>query len=419
MSAPANDLAGPREWLNRARSSLEHARATHPQVEVVLRVTIAGAAAAVVLFAAGSEEILFRKHTLDGGRNESCAVADVNGDGRLDVISGENWFEAPAWKRHKFRSLPFWNNYIDNFSDHPLDINADGRVDVISVAWDARRIAWWENPGRASGPAEWRLHLIDSGFPVEFSFLVDLDNDGKALELLPQFGNAKAPLAWYELGRGAWTKRVVSDRSYGHGIGAGDVNGDRRADIVTPRGWLEAPADPRQGPWTFHQEFDLGSTGFIHVLDVNQDGRADLVTGKAHDYGIFWMEQRAGEGGVRQWTRQVIDEAWSQPHALTLADLTGDGRPELVTGKRLYAHNGRDPGEREALGVYWYEYVQNGPRWDWIRHIIDYGGSTGGGMQIPVVDIDGDGDLDITVAGKSGVYLFENLSRGRGSIPAR
>ena len=38
---------------------------------------------------------------------------------------------------------------------------------------------------------------------------------------------------------------------------------------------------------------------------------------------------------------------------MTMIDLTGDGRPELVTGKRLFAHNGHDAGGREALGLYW------------------------------------------------------------------
>jgi hypothetical protein len=356
-----------------------------------------------LVLAVGSDEIPFRKHTIDIGRAESCAVADINRDGKLDIISGENWFEAPSWKRHKFRELPFWENYIDNFSDHALDVNGDGYPDVVSVAWNERRMGWWRNPGKSGGA--WPMQVIDSGSPVEFSFLVDLDNDGKAQELLPQFGNVKFPLAWYEVRNGAWVKRQVSDRSYGHGIGAGDVNGDRRADIVTPKGWFEAPPDPRGGAWTFHEFPDLVSTSFLHVLDVNGDGRADILTGMAHNYGLFWMEQ----GADGSWTKRRIDEAWSQPHAITLADLTGDGRPEIVTGKRLYAHNGRDPGEREPLGVYWYEFVQNGNRWDWIRHIIDYGGPTGGGMQIPVLDLDGDDDLDIVVAGKSGLYLFENM----------
>ena len=99
-------------------------------------------------------------------------------------------------------------------------------------------------------------------------------------------------------------------------------------------------------------------------------------------------------------------------NASTMADLTGDGRPELITGKRLFAHNGHDEGGREPLGpLYWYEYANNGRQWEWLRHTIHYGGRVGGGMQIPVVDIDEDGDLDIVVGGKGGVFLFENLSR--------
>ena len=110
----------------------------------------------------------------------------------------------------------------------------------------------------------------------------------------------------------------------------------------------------------------------------------------------------------------MIDSAWSQGHASTLADLNGDGVPDLVTGKRYMAHNGNDPGEREPLGVYWYEHRKQATGGvEWIRHLIDYGGRIGGGMQIPVVDIDGDGDLDVICAGKSGLFLLENLTKTR------
>ena len=74
------------------------------------------------------------------------------------------------------------------------------------------------------------------------------------------------------------------------------------------------------------------------------------------------------------------------------------------------AHNGRDPGEREPLGVYWYEYRVEGKTVEWTRHVIDYSTRTGGGMQIAVADLDGDGDLDFAVGGKSGLFLFENKS---------
>jgi len=385
------------------------------------------AAMAVSISATRSPDIPYRTRMIDGGASETVAIADINRDGRPDIVSGESWYEAPAWTPHHFRDLNFTSNYLDGFSDLALDVDGDGYPDLVSVTWFAKKISWFKNPGKAGGA--WTEAPIDTGFPVEFALLVDLDNDGKAQELLPQPGATTAPLAWYEAKAGAWVKHVVSPQSYGHGIGAGDVNKDGRTDILTPRGWAEAPADPRSSGWTFHPDWEtvnvtpppaaaaatpaaapkITELGFMHVVDVNGDGRNDIVAGAAHDYGVFWFEQ--GEAG--KWTRRPIDIAWSQAHASTLVDLNGDGQPELVTGKRFMAHNGSDPGEREPLGVYWYEWRKAaGPAGgvEWIRHIIDFGGRMGGGMQIPVVDIDGDGDLDVICAGKSGLFIAENVS---------
>ncbi|MGA2131961.1 MAG: VCBS repeat-containing protein, partial [Bryobacteraceae bacterium] len=139
-------------------------------------------AAALLAFAASRPpDIPFEKHTLDLGANESCAIADINGDGKPDIVSGENWYEGPRWVKHHFRSLPYTNNYIDNFSDLPLDVNGDGHIDIVSCSWFAHRLFWSENPGRGAG--EWKEHMIETGSPVEFAFLVDLDNDGKAREV--------------------------------------------------------------------------------------------------------------------------------------------------------------------------------------------------------------------------------------------
>ena len=353
------------------------------------------------------DEIPFEKHTIDLGASETAAIADINGDGKLDVISGERWYEAPSWTGHKFRSLNFQDNYIDNFSDLPLDVNGDGHMDIVSGSYFSRKLYWMENPGKGKG--EWKEHAIDSGFPTEFAFLVDLDNDGKAREVLPEFDRAEAPLAWYEVQSGAFVKHVVSPTSFGHGIGVGDVNGDGRNDILTPKGWFEAPPDVRTGTWKWHPDFELGSVGFIFVLDVNSDGKPDLVTSMAHNYGVFWMEQ--GEGG--KWTKHMIDDSWSQSHAMTMADLNHDGKMDFITGKRFMAHNGKDPGEREPLGLYWYEYTKSddGKSIVWIKHVIDYSTRAGGGLQVNIADIDGDGDSDIVTAGKSGLFLFENLTK--------
>jgi len=381
------------------------------RVPVVVSSFAAIAAATLAFsFAGRPADIPFLKHEIDLGANETCAFADVNGDGRLDIVAGENWYEAPKWTKHKFREVFFDNNYIDNFSDHAIDVNGDNRLDIVSCSWFSKSLTWHENPGRGSS-AMWKKHDIDSGANSEFCWMVDLDNDGKANELLPQFGNANLPLAWYEIKDEAWVKHVVSPKSYGHGIGAGDINGDGRTDILTPKGWLEAPADPKaQGEWVMHNDWEsTGHWGRIYAHDVNGDGRNDVVTSMAHDYGVLWYERMA-DG---KFVKRVIDDSWSQPHAMTLVDLNGDKQLDLLTGKRYMAHNGRDPGGREPLGIYWYESMPapNGKGLTWVRHLVDYATRAGGGMQIPVADIDGDGDLDFAAGGKSGLYLFENLTK--------
>jgi hypothetical protein len=369
---------------------------------------------------AGDDAIAFRKHTLDLGACEAVCVSDVNRDGRLDIVSGGNWYEqlppapgrGPRFIKHKFREIPFSAPYVEDLSDLAIDITGDGYPDIVTCSHWTKPLSWWENPGASGKP--WVEHvMLTEGSPIEFTFLVDILNTGKPTQLLPQFGYPRTPMVWYELAPGAaepWIKHQISPTSYPHGIGAGDLTGDGRTDIITPRGWFEAPADPRNGEWVLHPEFDLGATGFIYVEDVNHDGVPDMVTSLGHDYGIFWMEQKLGAGGKRTWTKHMIDEVWSQAHAMTLADLNGDGRNELVAGKRFWSHD-TDPGANQPLGLYWYEQLDTARGIQWKRHIIDYSTRTGGGIQIPVVDIDGDGDLDIIVAGRSGLFLFENLTK--------
>ncbi len=360
---------------------------------------------AVLALSARSPEIAFERITLDLGISETCAIADFNNDGRPDVFSGDAWYEAPTWKRHVVRHTKEYGTYLASLSDLPLDVDKDGKVDIVSSSWHEKKLWWSRNTGKPD--ALWEDHVIREGYSVEFSFLVDLDNDGKANEILPQFSG---PLtAWYEAKGGTLVEHPVSARDYGHGIGAGDINRDGRTDIITPKGWLEAPTDPRQPNWQFHQDFDLGSPSFIFVIDLNEDGLSDLLTANGHDYGIYWMEQRPD----RTWVKHIIDDSWSQPHALTLADINGDGRMELITGKRFMAHDGHDPGEREPLGIYWYEYhlAENRKSVEWSRHLVEYGGRAGGGMHIPVVDMDRDGAPDFAVGGKGGLFLFQNLSR--------
>jgi hypothetical protein len=210
-------------------------------------------------------------------------------------------------------------------------------------------------------------------------------------------------------------------------VGSGDVNGDGRVDLLTPKGWFENPGDANK-PWTWHAEWKLGATGIqILARDVDGDGLSDVVFGNGHDFGLFWLKQGKGSGDERTWTRSTIDTTVASVHTLLWADLDGDGKPlELVTGKRVYAHE-IEPGATDGSLVAWYGYDAKAK--NWIKHVIYQGeaaqnapsegpkrnaqkdfpaGTAGTGLQMTAVDFDGDGDTDLVCPGKSGLYWFEN-----------
>ena len=204
--------------------------------------------------------------------------------------------------------------------------------------------------------------------------------------------------------------------------------GDGRNDIITPRGWYEQPAAGAAAPWPFHKEFELGAAGiFILGRDFDRDGDADIVWGMGHDYGLRWLRQERTAGGERAWKKEDIDPGFSQVHTLLFADLDGDKDPELVTGKRVYAHE-VEPGATDAPCIYSFRYERaGGGRWERRvlyegkppaaapkeakdRHaLVDFErGTAGTGLQMQAVDLDGDGDLDLVCPGKSGLYWLEN-----------
>lgn len=123
-----------------------------------------------------------------------------------------------------------------------------------------------------------------------------------------------------------------------------------------------------------------------------------------HDYGVRWFEQQP-DGG---WAPHVIDSSWALAHASVLADVNGDGRAELITGKRAQAR-GPAGSETEPLVLYWYEPRASGAAGvEWIRQVIHAGGDVGGGLQVRAADVDADGDLDAVASGKTGLFLVEN-----------
>lgn len=351
-----------------------------------------------------SQEPAFTLHEVGNDHSEGVAVMDMNGDGRLDVTSGAYWYEAPAWTRHKYREAKIQGEFVVNCGEFSIDVDEDGDLDLVSAGWQEDGIFWYVNPGKAG--AIWEKRLITPSLHTEGFWAADIDGDGKQDFVAVHY--TPSEVFYVSFAGGKPTKhRVGGKEGDDHGIGVGDVDGDGKLDVVATKGWYRQ-VDASNDQWEWTPEFDLGHTGFgIQVFDVNADGKSDLIYGRGHSYGLFWREQTS-EGGKRGWKEHLIDGTFSQLHNVQLADLNGDGKPEILTGKRYRGHNGDDPGGYEPLALFYYTIDTKTATF--ARYPIAYNSRAGAGTQFVVLDFDGDGDKDIVTAGKSGQFWFENLT---------
>lgn len=361
---------------------------------------------------AESDEPTFQKIILDREfRSEGCAVADVNRDGKPDILVGEIWYEAPDWKPHaiaepgKYDAAHGYSNSFFVFAD---DVNRDGWMDEIVIGFPGAKTVWRENPKNKTG--FWKEHLISDNSCNESAAFTDLIGKKNPVFVM---GDEKT-LGWIEPKQGArgeaWERHAISApnqpgaQRFSHGLGVGDINGDGRKDVLCNGGYWLAPKDPRSSEWKFVPANFSPACAQMYVADVNGDGLPDVICSSAHNKGVWWFEQRRTATGT-EFIQHTIDDSFSQSHAMAMADMNGDGRLDFITGKRYWAHG--PEGDVEAnfpVVLYWYEYKSVHGKDEWARHIID--ADSGVGTQVTAADVNKDGKMDVVVSNKKGVCIL-------------
>ncbi len=365
--------------------------------------------------------VRFREHliaTLPGVYQ--CAVADINGDGKPDVLglsSGKNeiaWYENPTWQKHVITTATRGNIDLAAY-----DLNGDGKLELaVASAFDLNntrqggRLQWFAQPINAN--EEWTGHDFANIPTAHRLRWADWDGNGKKeLVVVPILGEGATPpnyalpvaITGYAFANGkARTYTIDRSLTVAHGMRILDFDGDGRDDLLVasyegvtwfaPEGkganrtWRktllasgEQNMPPKRGSSEIDRGWLKGKRPFLATIEPWHGNEVVVYTLPSNGKGL--------------WQRHVIDTTLEDGHALGCVDLDGDGQSEIIAGYRGGTHN-----------LYGYRCVDaEGAKWE--RFTLDVGGMGGSGLVI--ADINGDKRPDIICCGSNIIKWYENL----------
>lgn len=350
---------------------------------------------------------------------------DFNNDTHQDIVAGPFWYEGPDFQtKHEFypaEVIPTEPSPSNSMFSYTYDFNDDGWLDILVLGRVHKHSAYWyENP--KGKPGHWKKHYVFERIRGESPPFVDLTGDGKP-ELVAHWENRWGWIQpdWNNPTK-PWTFTPITEpgeyNQFYHGTGAGDVNGDGRLDLILNDGWWEQPENPNQ-IWeehTYKFSHDRGGAQMF-AYDVDGDGDNDIITSlNSHGWGLAWFEQIKDGSEITFIQHKIMGDrteqakygvCFSQPHALDLADINGDGLKDIITGKRMWAHGPEGDIEPMAPPVlYWFELTRQNGDAKYIPHFVDH--ESGVGTQVTAMDVCGNAKPEILTVSKLGTFLFVN-----------
>jgi len=370
-------------------------------------------------------------HAPDRGKvgADGVRLADVNGDGRPDVVTGWENGDAirvclhpgaddvrDAWPAVTVGRTPSAEDavFADLDGEGVLDVVScvEGKVQGVFVHW---------------GPAEASRILKETAWTMEafptlegrtrWMFALPLQVDGRGgIDLVLGSKNPSALVGWLQnptepRDTGSWKLHRAARATWIMSLRDHDVDGDGQADIIYSdrKGassgiyWLKGTGDA-QG---FEAPRLLGGAGrevmFLDIADANGDGHADVICGaKAH--ATVTLLHPGGKGVFGEWEEVSWDfpaAPYGTAKAVKVADMDEDGRQDVVITCE------------QARGTKVGAFLVS-DAWGERRH-LDFGGLEGVKFdRIELLDLDGDGDLDVLTCeerAKLGVFWYENPAR--------
>ncbi len=381
--------------------------------------TLLGCLAMAVAFAAPprfTEFLISDQFTYPYG----VMAADLDGDGDLDITASDArannslyWFENDGkgrFARHVIHHQPppAWR-----LERHAIaDINRDGRPDIVIVENSTGDLRWLENPGPARVREPWKVHFITLSARVPGAYDVDagdLDGDGD-LDVAASSWRMGNMFSWHEnpgaLSSREWKQSNIAENLLEtRMVRLVDVDGDGDLDLIGTAArsglvlWLENPGKPSRLPWLLHYIDRAARPAHGHAVDMDGDGDVDLVMalGMAGDlvpsevmpvvHQVVWYEN-LGKGAA--WKRHTIQRPFEQAFEAVAADLDGDGDKDIV------ATAWHAPG-KPGIALAWFE---NNGRGGWTMHALKENWSHA--IQVIVADFNGDGRPDIAAGAEDG-----------------